>query len=55
VIKDAGERGSTRARGRAALVVAETALTLVLLAGAGLLANSFLRLQRVDSGSNRST
>jgi putative ABC transport system permease protein len=50
VIKEAGERGSTRARGRAALVVAEIALTLVLLAGAGLLANSFLRLQRVDSG-----
>jgi putative ABC transport system permease protein len=50
VIKEAGERGSTRARGRAALVVAEIALTLILLAGAGLLANSFLRLQRVDSG-----
>jgi putative ABC transport system permease protein len=50
VIKEAGERGSTRARGRAALVVAEIALTLVLLAGAGLLANSFLRLQRVDTG-----
>ena len=50
VIKDAGERGSTRTRGRAALVVAEIALTLVLLAGAGLLANSFLRLQRVDPG-----
>lgn len=52
VIKNAGERGSSRARGRAALVVAEIALTLVLLAGAGLLANSFLRLQRVDSGFN---
>jgi putative ABC transport system permease protein len=50
VIKQAGERGSTRARGRAALVVAEVALTLVLLAGAGLLGNSFLRLQQVDSG-----
>ncbi len=50
VIKESGERGSTRARGRAALVVAEIALTLVLLAGAGLLANSFLRLQRVDPG-----
>jgi putative ABC transport system permease protein len=52
VIKEAGERGSRRARGRAALVVAEIALTLVLLAGAGLLANSFLRLLRVDPGFN---
>jgi putative ABC transport system permease protein len=50
VIKETGDRGSGRARGRAVLVVAEVALTLVLLAGAGLLANSFLRLQRVDSG-----
>ena len=50
VIKESGERGSTRARGRAVLVVAEIALTLVLLVGAGLLANSFLRLQRVDPG-----
>lgn len=50
VIKEAGERGGTRARGRSALVVAEVALTLVLLVGAGLLANSFLRLQRVDPG-----
>jgi predicted permease len=52
VIKESGERGSSRARGRSALVVAEIALTLVLLAGAGLLANSFLRLQRVDPGFN---
>jgi putative ABC transport system permease protein len=52
VIKEAGERGSTRARGRAALVVAEIALTLVLLVGAALLANSFVRLQRVDPGFN---
>ena len=50
VMKETGERGSSRARGRSALVVAEIALTLVLLAGAGLLANSFLRLQRVDPG-----
>ena len=52
VMKESGERGSARARGRSALVVAEIALTLVLLAGAGLLANSFLRLQRVDPGFN---
>ncbi len=49
-IKEAGQRGSTRARGRGVLVVAEIALTLILLAGAGLLANSFIRLQRVDPG-----
>jgi predicted permease len=49
-----GERGSTgdrrRARTRSALVVAEVALTMILLVSAGLLANSFLRLQRVDPG-----
>lgn len=50
VLKQTGDRGSSRARGRAGLVVGEMALTLVLLAGAGLLANSFLRLQRVDPG-----
>ena len=49
-LKQSGDRGSSRTRGRAALVVSEMALTLVLLAGAGLLANSFLRLQRVDPG-----
>jgi putative ABC transport system permease protein len=50
ILKQTGDRGSARTRGRGALVVAEMALTLVLLAGAGLLANSFLRLHRVDSG-----
>jgi putative ABC transport system permease protein len=50
VLKQTGDRGSSRTRGRATLVVAEIALTLVLLAGAGLLGNSFLRLQRVDPG-----
>jgi putative ABC transport system permease protein len=49
-LKRAGERGSSRARARAAFVVAEVALTLVLLAGAGLLVNSLMRLQRTDSG-----
>jgi putative ABC transport system permease protein len=50
VLKQSGDRGSSRAGGRSVLVVAEVALTLVLLAGAGLLLNSFLRLQRVDAG-----
>ena len=50
-LKDAGgERGTARGRARSALVVAEIALTLVLLVSAGLLANSFLRLQRVKPG-----
>ena len=52
--RDAGDRATTAGRNRAltrsALVVAEVALTLVLLVSAGLLANSFLRLQRVDPG-----
>jgi putative ABC transport system permease protein len=49
-----GGRGSTagpRARVlRRALVVSEMAIALVLLAGAGLLVKSFLRLQHIDPG-----
>jgi len=44
----AGAGASYRVRG--ALVVAQMALTLVLLVGAGLLARSFLRLARIDPG-----
>ena len=54
-LKEAGRSlsGGPRSRRlRGALVVAEIALALVLLAGAGLLARSFLRLQGVDTGFN---
>ena len=53
VLKESG-RGTTGARRRLreTLVVAELALALVMLIGAGLLMNSFVNLQRVDPGFN---
>jgi len=54
-LKESGSRltiGSTGARARSVLVVAEIALALMLLAGAGLLIRSFVQLQQVDPGFN---
>ena len=42
--------GARQTRLRHALIVAEVALSVVLLAGAGLLFRSFMRLQEVDAG-----
>jgi putative ABC transport system permease protein len=52
-LKEGGRSGSEsirRNRFRSALVISEIALALVLLIGAALLVNSFLRLQRVNPG-----
>ncbi|HET9321991.1 MAG TPA: ABC transporter permease, partial [Bryobacteraceae bacterium] len=51
-IKEGGRTGESRARGRtrAALVVCEIAISLMLLVGAGLLLRSFANLQRVTGG-----
>ncbi|HEX8161829.1 MAG TPA: ABC transporter permease [Pyrinomonadaceae bacterium] len=53
VLKEGGRgasAGASRSRLRAALVVAEVALSLVLLVGAGLLLKSFSKLTNVDPG-----
>ena len=42
--------GTSRHRAQRLLVIAEVAISLVLLAGAGLLVKSFMRLERVDPG-----
>ena len=56
MLKEDATRGSAgRSTGfmRAALVVGETAVALMLLVGAGLLIKSFARLQQVDPGFER--
>ena len=55
VVRDAGRgatAGPTRSRLRAAFVVAQVALALVLLVATGLLTRSLLRLNAVDTGIN---
>ena len=46
----AGSGGPSWRRTRKLLVIAEVAMSIVLLAGAGLMLNSFLRLKRVSPG-----
>jgi len=49
-LKEGGRSGSSHQHTRSALIVAEIAVALVLLIGAGLLVQSFVRLRRVDLG-----
>jgi putative ABC transport system permease protein len=50
VLKEGGRSGSARRSVRGLFVVAEVALAIVLLVGAGLLLKSFQKLQEVDPG-----
>ena len=56
-LKESGQRttsGTARARIRSGLVMAEVALAVVLVIGAGLLLRSFWNMMTVDAGFNRS-
>ncbi|HWK09376.1 MAG TPA: ABC transporter permease [Vicinamibacterales bacterium] len=55
-LKESGQRstaGAARTRVRSALVMAEVALAVVLVVGAGLLLRSFEKLMQVDAGFDR--
>jgi predicted permease len=57
-LRESGNRstaGSVRARLRSALVVAEVALAVLLVVGAGLLIRSFVNLVQVDVGFDRAS
>ena len=57
VLKEGGRSGAGGSKGqrvRSGLVVAEVALALVLLVGAGLTLRSFMKLQRTDIGADPS-
>jgi len=49
-LKDGGRSGTARTGARSAMVVAQVAIALVLLIGAGLMLTSLVRLQAVDPG-----
>ncbi len=49
-LKDGGRSGTARTGARSVMVVAQVALALVLLIGAGLMLTSLFRLQTVDPG-----
>jgi putative ABC transport system permease protein len=49
-LKDGGRTGTARTHTQKLLVIAEVALALVLLIGAGLMLTSFARLRAVDTG-----
>jgi putative ABC transport system permease protein len=44
--------GTVRSRGRNLLLISEVSLALILLVGAGLMMNSFVRIKRVNPGFN---